>query len=48
MSSIDIMSISGHTTESSFMKYIKVTPEQIATKMSEHKFFKGFVNLKVV
>ena len=48
MSSLDIMSISGHTTESSFMKYIKVTPEQIATKMSEHKFFKGFVNLKVV
>lgn len=48
MSSLDIMSISGHKTESSFMKYIKVTPEQIATKMSEHKFFKGFVNLKVV
>ena len=48
MSTLDIMSISGHTTESSFMKYIKVTSEQFATKMSEHTFFKGFNNLKVV
>ncbi len=48
MSSIDIMSISGHKTESSFMKYIKVTPEQIATKMSQHVFFTGATSLKVV
>ena len=44
MPSLDIMSISGHTTESSFMKYIKVTPEQVAIKMSEHPFFKGNSN----
>jgi site-specific recombinase XerD len=48
MSSLDIMSISGHKTESSFMKYIKVTPEQVAIKMSEHVFFKGSNHLKVV
>jgi integrase len=49
MPSLDIMSISGHTTESSFMKYIKVTPEQVAIKMSEHPFFKGNSNnLKIV
>ena len=40
MEPLDIMSISGHTTESSFMKYIKVSSEQFATKMSEHSFFK--------
>jgi integrase len=48
VSTLDIMSISGHTTESSFMKYIKVSSEQFATKMSKHEFFKGNTNLKVV
>ena len=48
ISTLDIMSISGHKTESSFMKYIKVTSEQFATKMSEHSFFKGSNNLKIV
>lgn len=48
MVTLDIMSISGHKTESSFMKYIKVTPEQHAIKMSENPFFKGSNNLKVV
>ena len=37
--SIDIMAISGHKTESSFMKYIKVTKQQIALRMSKHPFF---------
>lgn len=41
MEPLDIMSISGHTTESSFMKYIKVSSEQFATKMSQHSFFKN-------
>jgi len=48
MSSLDIMSISGHNTETAFMKYIKVTPEQVAIKMSEHIFFKGATALKVI
>jgi integrase len=48
LSTLDIMSISGHKTESSFMKYIKVTSEQHAIKMSENPFFKGSNNLKVV
>lgn len=48
MSTLDIMSISGHKTETAFMKYIKVTPEQTAIKMSEHPFFKGATALKVV
>lgn len=35
---IDIMAISTHTTESSFMKYIKVTKEQQADRMAQHPF----------
>lgn len=48
MSTIDIMAISGHTTEKAFLNYIKVTPEQTAIRMSQHPFFKGQSNLKVV
>jgi integrase len=48
MSTIDIMSISGHTTEKAFLNYIKVTPEQTAIRMSEHPFFQGATALKVV
>ncbi|MCD6543213.1 MAG: tyrosine-type recombinase/integrase [Flavobacteriaceae bacterium] len=39
--SISIMAISGHKTEESFLKYIRVTKEQIAIRMSDHPFFKG-------
>lgn len=48
MSTIDIMAISGHTTEKAFLNYIKVTPEQTAIRMSQHPFFKGQSNLKAV
>jgi integrase len=48
MNPIDIMSISGHKTESAFMKYIKLTPEDKAVKMSEHPFFKNATALKKV
>ena len=41
ISSIDIMSISGHTTERAFLKYIKASPEEVAIKMSNHQFFKS-------
>jgi site-specific recombinase XerD len=44
----DIMAISGHSTEKNFLKYIKVTPEQRAVKMSKAKFFNDTNHLKVV
>ena len=33
--SITIMKITGHKTESAFLKYIKITPEEHARKMAE-------------
>jgi integrase len=45
---IDIMSLSGHTSEKSFLNYIKVTPEQRAIKISTHPFFSDFSMLKKV
>jgi site-specific recombinase XerD len=48
MDSLDIMAISGHTTEKDFRKYIKVTPEQRAVKMSQNAFFTNATALKVV
>jgi len=47
MDSLDIMAISGHTSEKDFLKYIKVTPEQRAVKMSKSKFFTNATALKV-
>jgi integrase len=38
--SISIMLITGHTTEKSFLKYIKITAEQNARLLQEHPFFK--------
>lgn len=37
---ISIMKITGHTTEKSFMKYIKITQEENAELLKEHPFFK--------
>lgn len=42
---ISIMAITGHTTEKSFLKYIKVTPDEHALKLQEHW---GNQHLKVV
>jgi integrase len=39
--SISIMKITGHTTEKSFMKYIKITNEENAILMYSNDFFKG-------
>ncbi len=39
LDSIDIMAISGHKTESSFLKYIKVTKQQVALRIAKHPFF---------
>lgn len=38
---ISIMRITGHTTEKSFMKYIKITAEENAELMAKNKFFMG-------
>lgn len=37
---LSIMKITGHKTESSFLKYIKVSPEENAELMANHPFFK--------
>jgi integrase len=36
-----IMLITGHTTEQSFFKYIRIEREENARVLSEHPFFKG-------
>lgn len=38
---IDIMAISGHSTEREFYKYIKVTPQERAVKIADSDFFKN-------
>lgn len=48
MQPMDIMAISGHTTEKAFLTYIKRTPEQTAIKMSQHPFFKKVDTLKAI
>ena len=47
MNTLDIMQISGHTSEKTFLNYIKADALQKANKISEHPFFKGNT-LKVV
>jgi len=37
---LDIMRITGHQTETSFMKYIKITGEETALRMLQHEHFK--------
>ncbi len=37
--SISIMKITGHQTEKVFMKYIRISQEENATKLREHPFF---------
>ncbi len=36
---LDIMKITGHTTEKAFLKYIRVTKEETANLLAEHAFF---------
>ena len=40
MDTLEIMALSGHKTETNFMKYIKVTARERAKRIAEHKFFK--------
>ncbi|MFZ4521077.1 MAG: site-specific integrase [Bacteroidales bacterium] len=39
--SISIMKITGHKTEKAFLKYIKISPEENASKLMNHPFFQG-------
>lgn len=36
---IDIMTLSGHRTETEFLKYIKVTKKETATQLQQHEYF---------
>lgn len=45
---ISIMQITGHKTESSFLKYIKVTPEEHAKMLQEHWQQQATASLKAV
>lgn len=38
---IAIMKITGHKTETEFMKYIKITEEQTAMELMNHPYFSG-------
>jgi integrase len=44
---ISIMKITGHRTERSFMKYIRITKEDNARKLLDHPFFNS-ANLKLI
>lgn len=39
MPTLDIMALSGHTTEREFYKYIRVTPQERAVKIADSAFF---------
>ena len=39
--SIDIMKVSGHKTESEFLKYVRVGKEETAVSLGKHKYFVG-------
>ena len=41
MDCLDIMAVSGHTSEANFLKYIKVSARERAKRISEHAFFKS-------
>jgi len=38
--SIDIMKFTGHTTERAFLRYIRISEEETAERLADHKFFK--------
>jgi len=48
MSTLDIMAISGHKSERTFLNYIKITADERAVKIAENSFFKPQVTLKKV
>lgn len=48
VSTVDIMKMTGHKTETSFMKYIKVTAEDTALRLLDHPHFSGIAAGAVV
>ncbi|WP_282074020.1 site-specific integrase [Polaribacter atrinae] len=46
MPTLDIMAISGHTSEKVFLNYIKITDDERALKISENSFFREKIKLK--
>ncbi len=42
--SIDIMKITGHSTEKNFLKYIRVSKEQTADRLALHPYFQNIFN----
>ena len=48
MPTLDIMAISGHTSEKVFLNYIKITPEQRALKIAENPFFQKNNEFKII
>lgn len=38
---LDIMKISGHKSEKSFLKYIRITPEETALRLADNPYFTG-------
>ena len=39
MSTLDIMAISGHSSEKTFLNYIKISADERAVKIAENPFF---------
>lgn len=48
MNTLDIMAISGHNSEKTFLNYIKVSKDERAIKIADTAFFKPKTELKVV
>jgi hypothetical protein len=48
MNTLDIMAISGHNSEKTFLNYIKVSKDERAVKIAESSFFQPKSKLKVV
>lgn len=43
---LDIMKVTGHKTETAFLKYIKIDAEETAKKMANHRFFSKMTVVK--
>lgn len=48
MNRMDIMAISGHTSEKVFLDYIRLTDDERALKISENSFFKEKTELNII
>jgi hypothetical protein len=46
MPTLDIMAISGHSSERIFLNYIRITADERAIKIAENSFFNPKLNQK--